>query len=104
MTVAATQRRQPTHTQAGADRAAPPYPPIDPRLCYPWRRLRDWGFGGRGVAALVKAGLPVLRFGRLKFFSGAALIAILESGSGATSHKEKPGKGSDPAGQKEKSQ
>ena len=91
MTVPNAQRRQPTHNQVSAHRSAPPYPPIDPRLYYPWRRLGDWGFGARSVAALVRAGLPVVRFGKQKFFMGSALIAVLENGSGATSNKEKPG-------------
>jgi hypothetical protein len=55
----------------------PPCPPIVPDYVYPWRRLRDWGFGSRTIAALVKAGLPTLRFGKLKFFRGAALIETL---------------------------
>jgi hypothetical protein len=65
------------YNAAGPHRSAPPCPPIDPALCYPWRRLKDWGFGARSVAALVKAGLPTLRFGKMKFFRGASLIATL---------------------------
>ena len=91
MTIAARQHEKLARNQAGAHDHAPAYPPIDPRLCYPWRRLGDWGFGARGVAALVRAGLPVVRFGKQKFFMGSALIAVLENGSGATSNKEKPG-------------
>ncbi|MBU4273726.1 MAG: hypothetical protein KKA28_17835 [Planctomycetes bacterium] len=86
---------------AGAHR--PTFPPIDPRLCYPWRRLADWGFGSRGIAALQKAGLSALRFHKQKFFLGSALIAVLKNDSGATNDKEKPGKGGDLAGQKGKS-
>jgi hypothetical protein len=67
---------------AGPHRLAPPCPPIVPDHVYPWRRLADWGFGARGVAALVKAGLPVLRFGRLKFFSGQGLIDVLSGATG----------------------
>ena len=59
-------------------RQPPPCPAIVPDYVYPWRRLRDWSFGGRGIAALVKAGLPVIQFGKLKFFSGAGLIATLQ--------------------------
>ncbi len=98
MTTATGQR------ESSRRRHAPPYPPINPRLCYPWRRLTDWGFGARGIAALQKAGLPVLRFGKQKFFRGAGLISILENGSLPTNHKEKPGKDGTPAGQKGKSQ
>ena len=56
---------------------APPCPPIVPELVYPWRRLADWGFGARGVAALVKAGMPVLKIGKMKFFRGDALISVM---------------------------
>ena len=77
-----TTRPRPAN-QAGPHRDAPAFPPIDPQLVYPWRRLHDWGFGACGVAALVKAGLPVLRFGRLKFFSGAGLISVLKSAGDA---------------------
>jgi len=62
---------------AGAHRPAPPCPPIDPALVYPIRRLADWGFGARSAAALQRAGLPILRFGKLKFFTGSGLIAVL---------------------------
>ena len=58
-------------------RPPPPCPPIIPDYVYPWRRLSDWGFGSRSVAALVKAGLPVLRIGKLKFFRGSGLIAVM---------------------------
>ena len=36
-------------SQAGASRRQPKprRPPINPTLVYPWRRLRDWGFGAR---------------------------------------------------------
>ena len=64
----------------GPHRAQPVAPPIDPGLVYPWRRLGDWGFGSRGVAALVKAGLPALKFGKSKFFRGVDLIAVFERG------------------------
>ncbi len=70
--------RQPPVTRSCGRQPEPPCPPIVPEYVYPWRRLRDWGFGGRGTAALVKAGLPVLRFGKLKFFSGAGLISVME--------------------------
>jgi hypothetical protein len=56
---------------------APPCPPIDPALCYPIRRLSDWSFGSRGRAALIRAGLKVMQFGKLKFFMGSSLIATL---------------------------
>jgi len=69
--------KRPANNAAGAHRPPPPYPPIDPALVYPWRRLGDWGFGARGVAALQKAGLPALRFGRQKFFLGSGLISVL---------------------------
>ena len=69
------------YNSPGPKRQPPPCPPIDPVLVYPWRRLRDWGFGGRGIAGLVKAGLPVLRFGKLKFFTGSGLIATLQGKS-----------------------
>lgn len=71
---------KPTRNTAGAHRPAPAFPPIDPQLCYPWRRLSDWGFGGRGVAGLQKAGLSVLRFHKQKFFLGSALISVLQAG------------------------
>ena len=66
----------------GPKRHAPPAPPIDPRLVYPIRRLSDWSIGGRGRAALVRAGLKVFQFGKLKFFRGAELIRVLEAGGG----------------------
>ncbi len=59
----------------------PPRPPIDPALTYPWVRLGDWGIGARGKAALIDAGMPVLRFGRMRFFRGADLIAVLKQGA-----------------------
>ena len=65
----------------GPKRQPPPCPPIDPALVYPWRRLRDWSFGGRGISALVKAGLRPLQFGKLKFVEGAELIRVLKSGN-----------------------
>ena len=64
----------------GPKRHAPPCPPIDPALVYPWRRLRDWSIGGRGIKALENAGLQAIRFGRLKFFEGAELIRVLKAG------------------------
>jgi hypothetical protein len=76
-------KRPSPNNRAGAHRPAPPYPPIDPELCYPWRRLADWGFGGRGLAALKKAGLPVLRFHKQRFFRGSALISVLEQDGGS---------------------
>ena len=67
-----------THSRDTArSRSAPPCPPIVPEFVYPWRRLKDWGFGARSVAALVKAGLPTLRFGKMKFFRGEGLISVL---------------------------
>ena len=62
--------------------APPPAPPIDERLVYPWRRLRDWGIGGRTLKELTKAGFRGFKFGKMKFFRGAELIGILESGGG----------------------
>lgn len=73
---------KPSRNAPGPKRHAPPCPPIDPRLFYPIRRLPDWSIGGRGRKALVDAGLPVYQFGRLKFFSGADLIAVLKAGDG----------------------
>lgn len=70
-----------TTTVRGSHRHSPPCPPIDPALVYPWRRLRDWGIGGRGVQALTKAGFRGFQFGKLKFFRGAELITILEKES-----------------------
>ncbi len=68
----------------GPKRSPPSCPPIVPTYVYAWRRLKDWGIGGRGIAALVKAGLRPLQFGKLKFVEGAELIRILKTG-GATS-------------------
>lgn len=68
--------------EAGGHHLTPSFPPIDPRLCYPWRRLRDFGFGARGIAALVKAGLHPLQFGKLRFFAGSSLIAVIERHQG----------------------
>ena len=76
-----------TNNAAGPHRSAPPCPPIVPEYVYPWRRLHDWGFGARGAAALVKAGLPTLRFGKMKFFRGASLIATL---AGETKREGQP--------------
>jgi hypothetical protein len=69
-------------------RPEPPRPPIVPEYVYPWRRLADWGFGSRNVAALVKAGLPVLRWGKMRFFTGRDLIAMLQPASGPAAHGE----------------
>jgi hypothetical protein len=55
----------------------PAAPPIDPRLVYPIRRLGDWGFGARTVAAMQRDGLPVLRYSKWKYVRGDALIAFL---------------------------
>ena len=66
----------------GPKRHAPPCPPINPALVYPWRRLHDWSFGGRGIKALEKAGLRAICFGKLKFFRGSELIRVLEAGGG----------------------
>ena len=74
-------KARPANNSAGPHRSTPPYPPIDPALCYPWRRLRDWGFGTHGVKELKKAGLSVLQFHKQKFFMGSALIAVLENGT-----------------------
>jgi len=71
---------KPPHNTPGRKRYTPSFPPINPSLVYPWRRLRDWSFGGRGVKALEKAGLRAICFGRLKFFRGAELIRVLETG------------------------
>jgi hypothetical protein len=65
---------------AGPHRCPPSSDPIDPALCYPIRALSKWGFGARSVAALQRAGLPALQFGKLKFFRGVDLIAALERG------------------------
>ena len=81
MTTAPRQRK------SGQRRRAPTFPPIDPSMVYPIRRLADWGFGSRGIAALQKAGLPVFCFGKRKFFSGADLVAVLKKGGSATNHK-----------------
>lgn len=62
----------------GPHRPAPPAPPIDPAVVYPFRRLADWGFGPRTVAAMQRAGLRVLRFSKFKFVRGADLIAFLD--------------------------
>jgi len=62
---------------AGPHRPPPPAPPIDPGLVYPFRRLADWGFGARTVAAMQRGGLKVMRFGKWKFFRGADLIEFL---------------------------
>jgi hypothetical protein len=72
---------RPANNNASPHRPAPPCPPIDPALVYPWRRLADWGFGARGVAALQRAGLPAMQFGKQKFFLGAALILVLQNGA-----------------------
>jgi len=77
--------------QAGPHRPQPSAPPIDPALVYPICRLRDWGFGARGVAALQRAGLQTFRFGRLKFFSGAALIDVLQRGGGGSPDSQSEG-------------
>jgi hypothetical protein len=57
--------------------AAPQTQPIDPDLCYPWPSLRDFRFGSRSIADLKDAGLEELKFGKLKFFMGRSLIAVL---------------------------
>ena len=41
-------------------------------LRVPMAQTRDWGLGSRTIAALVKAGLPAMQFGKLKFFRGSA--------------------------------
>ncbi|NMC19606.1 MAG: hypothetical protein GYA33_04230 [Thermogutta sp.] len=73
--------KRPSRTQPGPHRPIPPYPPIDPHVTYPIRRLADWGFGPRSVARMQRLGLPVLRFGKWKFVRGRDLIAFLESAS-----------------------
>src|SRR5512143_3540746 len=72
-------RRLPRNTP-GPARPQSPAPPIDPALTYPLARLADWGFGPRSVAALQRAGLETFKFGKMKFFSGAGLIAVLRRG------------------------
>ena len=67
----------------GPKRQPPPAPPIVPDYVYAWRRLSDWSIGGRGRAALIRAGLKVFQFGKMKFFRGSELIRVLEAG-GAT--------------------
>jgi len=62
---------------AGPHRPAPPCPPIDPNVVYPIRRLADWGFGARTVAAMQRDGLPVIRFSKWKFVAGESLVAFL---------------------------
>ena len=69
--------RHPNNT-AGPHRPAPPCPPIDPSMVYPIRRLADWGFGARTVAAMQRAGLPVFKFSKWKFVTGKALVEFLE--------------------------
>jgi hypothetical protein len=63
----------------GPHRAIPPYPPIDPRLVYPVRRLGDWGWGARSIDMMQRAGLRVLRYSKWKFVRGRDLIHFLES-------------------------
>jgi len=63
---------------AGPHRPAPPCPPIDPTMVYPIRRLADWGFGARTVAAMQRDGLPVIRFSKWKFVWGKALVEFLQ--------------------------
>jgi hypothetical protein len=69
--------RHPNNT-AGPHRPAPPCPPIDPSMVYPIRRLGDWGWGARSVAAMQRAGLPVLKFSKWKFVTGKSLVEFLE--------------------------
>lgn len=69
---------------AGPHRPTPPYPAIDPSMTYPIRRLADWGFGARTVAAMQRDGLPVLRFSKWRFVSGKALVEFLERAAVAT--------------------
>jgi hypothetical protein len=47
-------------------------------MVYPIRRLADWGFGARTVAAMQRAGLPVFKFSKWKFVTGKALVEFLE--------------------------
>ena len=70
---------KPSRNQFGPHRPAPPCPPIDPGLVYPFRRLIDWGFGARTVAGMQRDGLKVLRFSKWKFVRGSDLIVFLES-------------------------
>ena len=72
--------RQPT-TTAGPHRPAPPCPPIDPTLIYPIRRLRDWGFGARTIAAMQRAGLNVCKYSKWKFVFGRDLVDFLRGAS-----------------------
>ena len=67
-----------SRNQPGPHRPAPPCPPIDPALTYPIRRLADWGFGARSRAAMQRGGLPVIKYSKWKFVTGAALIRFLE--------------------------
>ena len=85
--------KRPARNEAGPHRPAPPCPPIDPALVYPWARLSDWGFAARSIAALRDAGLVTLRFGKRKFFRGSALIAVLENGNAATLDGGNAGRG-----------
>jgi hypothetical protein len=55
----------------------PPCPPIDPALVYPIRRLHDWGFGNRSLAAMQRDGLKVLHYSKWKFVRGADLVDFL---------------------------
>ena len=73
--------KSPRHA-LGPKRHSPPCPPIDPALVYPWRRLHDWGIGGRCIRALEAAGFCAIRFGRMKFFWGSELIRALEAAGG----------------------
>ncbi len=72
----------PARNEAGPRHPPPPCPPIDPRLVYPIRRLADWGFGARTVAAMRKGGLPVLAYSKWRFVRGVDLIDFLAGASG----------------------
>ncbi len=84
-----------TRNQAGAHRPAPPYPLIDPNVVYPIRRLADWGFGARTVAAMQQNGLRIMRYSKWRFVSGRALIEFLERATPEDSpqrrHKDQDG-------------
>ena len=49
---------------------APPCPPIVPDYVYPWRRLHDWGFGSRTVAADRQGGDAHHAIRQVKIFQG----------------------------------
>ena len=75
--------------QAGPHRVISTAEPIDPAKVYPIRALHQWGFGARSLAAMQRAGLPVIRYTKWKFIRGGALVEFLERGA-ATSTEVAP--------------